>query len=873
MACSADHHAGHSRYCGQCGVLLYVECLHCGATNHTSNRYCSECGRPFNYYLPELPPVAPPSRPDPGLPESFPVPNAGAAGLVAQRYLRIAKARILSVRQSLDFASADLDSGLPPRSRLVAEVATVSFLTLIGFLLRVWSIGSVPSGPAGDESSIAMEVIRVLNEGWIGIWSGVVLGSPTGLMYYMAPYFWLGGPTLDMLRLSSVLPGTAMIPLCYLMVRMFYPMRVALLAAVVATFFVWFLVQSRIGFPIPLSVFMAAAGIYLLLCAVRRQRLWVALAAGLVLGLQLYAFKGNIIFFAAIFGAAAIALLFSSQLRRRWTIYLALLVALIVGAAMLDFYANSGFLAYNLQGQYRVEQADLFSIGKHLRRFIEIVLLVHTAPPPADFGFEGLDYRPLVNPLLSIFFWVGLLTTLLFINRRPSQLLLLGWLVAMAPALLVPGGEPRRYLLGAFFALLILVIGYVASVHWFTGWLLPKLGSLAFLPRELNPRRARFAIMLIAALLFSFAFVLPNLYHFYQWPHTQESQFQFNYEIPPIAAAMNSFGETHQVRFYSERWSINNEGFQWFAPTVSGVDGGTEFGGDGSIFSNGPVETPAMFILLGRYQDLLRDLRSAYPEGLEYRSTEPEYQSAFVAYVIDQPPAPGSTPTTLFYRLSPDPERTELRVGIPADFSVITNNTTPLHLVINPAGVGEPNLAYHDQDCPGQADSAVILNHNDRVSIYACSPGDGHIHLYDDATDALVQQYHVQAFPVATGAPETPGEPAVMVLPHPSTLTIRAIPTEGNLLELLTTRSVLLTASPPSALVVHNSPDLEGKDACQEVKPSPEGDTRVIIIVPESDEPFRSPFSLVGCGPGRSALQIESDGVVLQTYYIDILSP
>lgn len=55
--------------------------------------------------------------------------------------------------------------------------------------------------------------------------------------------------------------------------------------------------------------------------------------------------------------------------------------------------------------------------------------------------------------------------------------------------------------------------------------------------------------------------------------------------------------------------------------------------------------------------------------------------------------------------------------------------------------------------------------------------------------------------------------------------------------------------------------------------PAPENDTRVFIIPPKSGQEFRSPIYLVGCAPGQSVLEIESDGEILAAYRFTVLDP
>ncbi len=524
------------------------------------------------------------------------------------------------------------------KARLAVEIALLSILTLAGLLVRVWDIGTAPGAPAGDESAVALETIRILNGEWIGIWSGAALGNPSGHMYWIAPFFWLGGPTLTALRLASALPGVVLIPVCYLMVRMLFPFKVALVAVGLLTFFSWFVIVYRIGIPVTLSISVAALSLCLVIYAARSSRPWVAIVAGLVLGAGLYVFKGYVIYFLAIWAATLFVALVHGGLRRQWTVYLFLGGSLVAGAVMIEFYLTTDYLTSNLQSQYQVSSTDLLSLSRHLGRMLDVLMYVHIPPEGSGFGFDGIIPEPLLHPVVAIFFWIGLLITLLFINRASFQLLLLGWLIGMAPAILVPGGETRRYLFGVFFVLVITAIGYTSILNLVINRWLNRRDRSSFKFLGVKRQWLGYFLAAIATLVLTSSFAVQQLSAFNEWTRGQETEFQFAPEIAAAAQYMGTLDEGWAVRFYSVRWSVDYETVQWFAPSIQGIDGSEEFGGDGTIFSGGAVEQPTVFMLLGGYLHLIDDLKAMYPDGQEHLETDANGQPLFIAYTIDTPP-------------------------------------------------------------------------------------------------------------------------------------------------------------------------------------------------------------------------------------------
>ena len=865
--CRADNPPG-SVHCGDCGSLLQRACLRCGSLNPARSRYCHQCGAPRSD-LTVRRGTAERLR-SVRLPRTYWMTGVTRAGLDKAAS---AKATFFGVRQALDFSISDGELPSTPRVRLLFEIAVVLALVLIGLLIRVWNIGSVPGGPAGDEASFALEVLRVLTDGWIGIWTPSILGSPAGYIYSTVPFFWLGGPTLAMLRLPAAIFGVLLIPASYFMLRMLFPFRVAALSAGMLVFFFWFLVASRLAFPMIMSAGMTVASLCLIVYAFRSGRLWVAILAGLTLGLGLYTFKGYLIYFAPIWGLSLLVLIASNKLRRQWSLYLIPVISLIVGAAMLEFYATTNYISSNLQGYYEVDISSIFSLSSlqsYTVRVFDLISYIHITPDKGTPGFDGIILRPLVHPLIGIFFWLGLLISLLFINRRPYQMLLVGWLVAMAPAVLVPGGEPRRYLLGAFFVLFIIAIGYVAALHLvISRWLLPRLSILTALAM-VDRRILASALAGVGMVGFVALFAALNLAQFREWPTTPAARFQFTVDLGPTVEFMRTLDESHQVRFYSPRWSINNEIIQWLAPDSTGTDGSVEFGGDGTIFSDGVVSQPTVFVLLGGYLHLIDDLKKTYSSGVEYHGDEHDGRPLFIAYSIDNPPPPGTVQMPAYYRLEPDPEQARFRMGVPLTFFLGTNQSHPVQVVFNPSTAGKSNFTYQNADCPLAAGSSLTLGHGESVHIHACEPGESHIELYIDDRQTPVQSYQLKAVADAATATEDSG---FSISPDPSDLDIRAEPTRHHPLHLHSTQSALLTVRPAEVAVIHNSVDLPGMNGCEEGSRTPDGDTRVSVILPEPGEEIRSPIWLVGCTPGQAALEILKDGEVQETYLLTVGAP
>lgn len=133
---------------------------------------------------------------------------------------------------------------------------------------------------------------------------------------------------------------------------------------------------------------------------------------------------------------------------------------------------------------------------------------------------------------------------------------------------------------------------------------------------------------------------------------------------------------------------------------------------------------------------------------------------------------------------------------------------------------------------------------------------------------------------VPTPREPNPGQASLLptggatIEPDPSILDIRSVPTRHRAVDLVSTRSAVITASPGGApVVVHNNGELLGADGCAAVHLAPEGDTRLTVILAETGGEFRSRFYLVGCSPGDATLTIVSEGELLNVYEFTVLPP
>lgn len=607
---------------------MNTSCPHCGIENAVHHRFCYYCGSPLTY-------AAATSVPVPPEPTPWRLPTREARSAVAAAWNWLRKEAPELVRRSTHPRSP-LAAAFPAHPRPVEaatgdaagriqlwEFAVLAALTFVALVLRVQDLATVPPGIANNEAELAFEALRVsTREVWPGAWTSAAAGTPAGVVHLQALLLLFRDAGIATARLSAALPGVALIPIAYLLMRQLFSARTAAITAAFLTFHVWFLVFSRIALPAMPAVLCFTGSMWLLIAGVRTNRSRVAALGGVLFGLGWYISTSFPLYAALVWGALVLLLLQRREARRA-EVYWFLGASVAVSVHMLFFYLTSDALAASLRAYDRTYLSPLSLIG----RAWEVIAYVHTPTPPGDsVGTGGI---PLLHFGTEVFFWTGLAALLLFIRRRSGQLLLGGWLISLAPLVLFAGDENRRYLLGIFFVLAIAAVGLdtvISLLHnrWkryvrtlpipiLAGW----SGNMA-------------AAVVLAALVVFFA--------------AQQSRDYDNWLVEsdralarPAVEAMRfaqSLGDEYEVRLYNDRFPRTSALVQWSLEGRATRDGSTAFGGSGGIEAES-VSGPTVWLLSENYLTLIPQLETTFPRGrLTFENNE-RGELLYAAYVLD----------------------------------------------------------------------------------------------------------------------------------------------------------------------------------------------------------------------------------------------
>ena len=632
-----------------------ISCAKCGTPRqYPKDRFCDQCGNPFDQddqpssHTPEKNVDEEDSDKEDGRSSETETTQSIASVPIQSRIASwisntdtIAPLRPLASQITYSFNTTARYIAFGDRLIVInfrVEILLLLLILAVTSWLRIVGLGDSPPGLLLDEANYGLEGLRIAAGEFIGKWTGIALGNPSGHVHWIALFFWLSGGEgygdVALLRLASAIPSIGCSILFYLLVRRFLGVPIALYSLAFFAFSFYIIVQSRLAFPMVHSVFMLLLAMLLLAIATERKNWVIGGAAGLAFGLGIFTFKAYLMFFLAMWGLVALIFVAGRMWKRRELITF-LAVSIISAYPILDFYRGTDYLSTNLQSYYGVDiRSDLSNVFQYIP--IAWKLFTFSYSPLTEYGSgpEGALLVSILSGVFSVFFLLGMAVSVLSLKKQSYQLVFIGWIVAALPALLIPGGEARRYLMGFFFVLLIVAIGLHAVISFIVASTWFNVRN----KRSWTKKWKRYALtsgaMLTVAILVGI-FAIGERDRYGDWEGSEELSFHGNIELVEAIKFVQELKGAPDVRFYSSRWFWDFPPRLFLAPDIHGVNGSSEFGGDGTI--GGPVERDTVFILLDRYMSLVPELRDRFPNGQlqehSWRSPTGNPKS-FITYVV-----------------------------------------------------------------------------------------------------------------------------------------------------------------------------------------------------------------------------------------------
>ncbi|MBI4297002.1 MAG: glycosyltransferase family 39 protein [Chloroflexi bacterium] len=528
----------------------------------------------------------------------------------------------------------ELGSHLHRWSREHWEYLLVASITLVAALLRLLFLAQFPLGLQGDEAWMGLESQRIVREGWIGIWTPVGWGQPTGVFYWTAFLFRFLPDTVGVLRAAIALLSVATIPVSYLFVRSLFGRRAALIGTALLAFSYWDIHYSRTAFSLIAAPLVECGTLLFLAKGIEKRRTWPFLVAGLLAGLGVYTYRGYL-FFALLLMASwgTILLTRPYDLKRltRHTLAFAL-PAVLVALPMLLFILNnygdysgygrvvSIFANGDLQAATQKGEALSFLMGK-----AERAIAIYYYGGSADFT-DGLGSSPLLDPVALALFSIGLVICLWRWRCWQSWLLLGGVAMGLATvAATVSWGENRRGILALPLVFAAAGVGGDALIA-FLQRLSQRFRTLGHLLRPAVAYPCLVGLLLFLAGWNSYLY-------FGNIARSETMRFAYAYELSRASSYLDSLeGEKPYVYFYSDRWSWSYEARRFQAPGLEGEDRSQVFGR--FSLERGPHYQRVLYLLMPPYDRYQEEIEELYPSA-ECTTTTEGGRLLFVACLLD----------------------------------------------------------------------------------------------------------------------------------------------------------------------------------------------------------------------------------------------
>ncbi len=504
------------------------------------------------------------------------------------------------------------------------EVAAVLALTIVAGLVRTYHLAVLPGGLHGDEALTALDALRILEEGWIGPYTGSALGQPAGPLYLTALVFELLGPNSFTLHLSMALLGVATIPAAYLLFRIGFGRWVALFGTIALTFSYWHVFFSRTGFMVvsmPLMTTLAAAAILL---ALRSSTRWSWFIAGILVGLGIYSYNGYLAFLGIVAVFLVTVMILGRDNLKTYAAGVAFLaIGFVVSALPLlrvmysepDFYFQH-HRAVSVLREPNFQKSR--TVGDKVGYFAGRAWDAATLPlrhPKAD-GVDGFGGRGAVDPITGLLAYAGLAIAVVRWRSPPHLFLAVAFVLGLG--VLVVGledlGEMRRTLIIVPFVYGLAGVAAVEIGRAIVGTAGAKWRQIAYVG---------------GAAILAVVITWNTWTYFGEIVHEERLDWVYAIDLVEALDTVHEFEDPGRIYFYAARWRYDYEIRRFLYPDTPGVDRSKEFGEFSLEKTDGG---PVTYVLLPPYAAEIDELRHMHPGGEAVEEYKPDGSRLFSVY-------------------------------------------------------------------------------------------------------------------------------------------------------------------------------------------------------------------------------------------------
>lgn len=519
------------------------------------------------------------------------------------------------------------------------ELRLVVALVATAFLLRALWVDTLPANFGGDEGTMALSAVAIL-EGRVRNLFG------TGWSFVPNLFFWfeslsmkIFGDSIFGVRMLQVIAGTAAVAFCYLLVKQLFGLRLALAAAALLATYHFHIHYSRLVANNVEDSFLFLAVFCLLLKGMESgRRGWFA-AGGIMLGLtQYFYFGGRLIPLLVLLYLGYLLLadreLVASRLRGLLGMgSMALLVALpyltYVSRHPGVYMARANQIGIFPSGWYDRELAmGRDAVSVLTEQAMRSVLAFNYFPDKVYWYHPGI---PLLDFFSSIFFAFGLVyATWHLLDRRYFVIAASYWLALFTGAFLTenPPSSMRLVILAPMASILV-AIGMTKTVEW--SW---KVLS----PPKMYEHVALAGLVAVASIIsigFYFGEYSKHRTEGYGGPNTEVAT--------EMAWYLKGLGTDYRIYFFgAPRMFLDFSTIPYIARGIQGTDVRQPLSGPPSFV--GP-ERQSVFVFLPERRRELEALKQFVPGGTEEEIRGKELgQPLFVAYRVEREARAGSPP-------------------------------------------------------------------------------------------------------------------------------------------------------------------------------------------------------------------------------------
>ena len=498
-------------------------------------------------------------------------------------------------------------------------------LALAG-VMRIWDLDTLPSGLSVTEAVSGLEGERVLNDGWIGIYSAEDHGHAAGPYYASALGVAAFGNSIFGIRLVSAIVGIATVAALYFIARRFYGPSAGFGAAAGLALFNLHIHFSRIAFtdiwwPLIGLLALGALGRAAHRGKRRNSGSWAEtgwwLVAGLLAGFGVYANRAHWVFLIVALILAWAWLVLGGRTRDSFfNVTLFSLVAALVAAPMglwLSDDSTTGNGLFELGARGRGEWTEEGFGGKVAQLFSWYAESWDSFlfDPRTDItnGTGIIRAVPIIILLLA----VAGLVIMVAQHAQPMSWFVLG-AVALLPfgqALINDAGVDRMLVLVPLLALAFgVAFGFIYDMF----------------------AKQHFALGMIAGAVIIGALGYTSWINYFDtFRNSSDQQWQFNTGLTEAMQVVDDFadenGETPYVNLMSQRYRAD------FAVQRFVVDDLQSRDAEGSL-DLAPVEGDQVFVMTGEQVNLVEDFGRRYPTGRTLTQTAAGDPQAFAVYLV-----------------------------------------------------------------------------------------------------------------------------------------------------------------------------------------------------------------------------------------------